>query len=126
MNEKAIWNQVMLREEILALKNEQKKCEILIGKQSSEIYEVARNPSPYIKRVAKELVSDKDFRVDLLKLGLNFASTYLSGKLTNPTFTKSPILSVLLKFLGNKQETNKYADILETISKLFSQKKNKA
>jgi len=100
MSKDIIYDQRSLEEQLRLLQMKRDLHEAAIKSDLKEIYNRIQHPVPFIKQSVSELAADKDFRVNLLQIGLNYASDYLVNKLAKPTAGKENLLSVLLNKLG--------------------------
>jgi hypothetical protein len=71
-----------LQQRIGSLKESCEKHETLILKQVSELHAIAKDPGHYIAEVASDLAGKKDFKANLLKIGLSIGTDYLYRRLS--------------------------------------------
>ncbi len=119
---KTIANEQQLHNRIRELKSQRTDCEQKITDHVREISAVISNPAPIIKRTVKDLAGDKNFKTELLSLGLSFASRYLGGRMGAAGAAGSSVLSLLInKFApGN---SDKISGIAGLISRLLGREK---
>ena len=94
-------NHTELKERILALEVAAKAGEEFLMNEGQRALAIAANPGSFIKDLAQELARDKDFRKDLLRIGLSAGINYL-GKVISSPATGDALLSFLLKKSGNQ------------------------
>jgi len=92
-----------LQNRIKSLKENRARKETLILKDLSKVYAITQSPASYIKQVTGALANDKDFRLNLLKIGLTLGTNYLAKFLAGPEKT-STVLSNISEKLGLKQD----------------------
>ena len=90
---------------------------------AKSIIDALMHPAAVIKESARDLAGDKDFKTDLLKIGVNLASNYFTRKITT-TAVNSFISTVLGRFSNKKDGGNSFG-ILNLISRIVPGKKKK-
>ena len=100
-----ITNNTQLRERITTLRRERANCENKLAEHAREGLDLLTNPAPIIKRTVKDLAGGKNFKTELLSLGLSFASRYLGGRMGAAGAAGSSLLSMLAdKFVAAQGE----------------------
>ncbi|HOZ88587.1 MAG TPA: hypothetical protein PL029_12560 [Bacteroidia bacterium] len=110
-----------LKEKILALEDSAKNLEAGLLTEVRNTLKVVSQPGPLIKDLTHELARDKDFRKDLLKIGLSAGANYL-GKMISSPATGEAILSFLLK-KPDKQNGSGEGGVLSYIARLLEKLK---
>ena len=116
----SVSNHSELKRRLISLRAEEQKYKALIINDVKEIYGIVQNPAPVIMRTVKVLASDKDFRVDLLTVGLNFAANYLTNKTVGPISNIYTLVKGLLAKNAGKTGNNKSSNIVNLLSKIIS------
>ncbi|WP_317896755.1 hypothetical protein [Aurantibacillus circumpalustris] len=119
MSNKTISNHIELKDRISYLISERKKCEEKLLINLKDTVDTVIHPTTIIKQSAHDLAASKDFRADVLKIGINLASSYLIGKLANT------LVGSVLKKITNKNSNEKSKGLLGFIGNLVSGKKDK-
>jgi hypothetical protein len=112
-------NYSQLKERIRSLKENRKRIEAHILHDLSMVYAITQAPAPYIKQVTRDLAADKDFRTNLLKIGLNLGTNYLYKMVSRPK-NGAALLSVLSERLGLKGETTKSGSLADLLRQLLA------
>ncbi|WP_317897690.1 hypothetical protein [Aurantibacillus circumpalustris] len=97
---KHINNHTELIEEIRALEKSKREYENQLHAEAKQILELVSDPTPFIKELVHEFSRDKDFRKDLLKIGLSAGANYLGKLMQSPTAS-----DVVFSFLSKKINT---------------------
>ena len=122
MAAKKITSQEQLKQELAALRVKRDNYKKLVLTDASELYTIVKDPVPLLKQTARRLAGDGDFRFDLLKIGVNLAGNYMSGKSPIAGLAKIPLVSrIVEKTLGagTKHGTN----LAGIVARFFRRKK---
>jgi hypothetical protein len=122
MTTKKITSHEQLKQELAALRDKRDNYKKLVIADASELYTIVKDPVPLLKQTARRLAGDSDFRFDLLKIGVNLAGNYMSGKSPIAGLAKIPLVSMIVeKTLGTgaKHGTN----LAGIIARFFRKKK---
>jgi hypothetical protein len=113
-----------LHQHIAELVSEREKTETLIVNEVMEIYNLVQNPGILIKRTVSDLASDKNFRTDILKIGVSLTSNIISGRMSGTASGIGSIVSFLLKKVSGDEGKFNLANLGGFISKLIPWKKS--
>jgi|GEM_PF-5565442 len=95
-------NHTELKEKIQALEDARKECEDYLFTEGKKAIAFVSDPGTLVKGLAQEFARDKDFRKDLLKIGLSAGTNYLGRLIQSPTASEA-----LFSFLFNKLSSGK-------------------
>lgn len=93
---KPLSNHTELKERIRALEDSVKSSEEFLVNEGKKALAILAEPGPFIKNLTQELARDKDFRKDLLRIGLSAGVNYL-GKMINSPGAGEALISYILK-----------------------------
>ncbi|PBQ30522.1 hypothetical protein CNR22_01640 [Sphingobacteriaceae bacterium] len=113
-----------LIEKMRQLEDSQKERERYLVAELRNTVAVVSDPAPYLQELVSELAKDKDFRKDLLRIGLSAATNYL-GKIIQSPKTSDALLSLLSKKMSSEDKTDGgIPNYLRTILSIFKPAKH--
>lgn len=97
---KHVNNHTELKEEIRVLENSKREYENQLRAEAKQILELVSDPTPFVKELVHEFARDKDFRKDMLRIGLSAGTSYLGKLMQSPT-----VSDAVFSFLSKKINT---------------------
>jgi len=125
MELRKIKNQTQLIERIRFLEAKKEIHEQLIVEHASAIYEVVSDPVPLLKETVHTLAGDKDFKGDLLKVGVNLAAAYVGNKFSAGSGAKSNIIGMVIDALSSEKGNVLFSKVKNWISEFISKTNKK-
>lgn len=95
-----IKNRQQLLNHLALLEEREKFYRVRVERDVAELLMFVKDPASTIKRTVKSLAGDKDFRGDLLNVGLNYAMEFITGKLRDRAAKGGWLASLISKFRG--------------------------
>jgi hypothetical protein len=121
MNSDIISDYYSLQLRLQALKADRKVIEALIVRDLDQIRGTIDDPAPLIKRALKGLSTDKDFKNDLLKTGINLAYDFIVNRFLKGT-GQMTVLDLLAEKFSKKNGSPEGESILDNITRMFRKK----
>lgn len=120
-------NHTELREKIQVLEASRKECEDYLSAEGGKVIALVSDPGTFIKELTQELARDKDFRKDLLKIGLSAGTNYLGRLIQSPAASEA-LFAFLFKKTKNEQEEkeNLWTRLNNFLSNLTSTKQEQS
>ncbi|MDB5258630.1 MAG: hypothetical protein JWM14_3325 [Chitinophagaceae bacterium] len=118
-----IKNHTELRFRIMQLNSQREEQELELKKGITELYH-AMHPINLLKKMVSDFATDKQVQFDATKIGLNFGSDFLIGKLLGSNMNIKKYLSSLILQKASDYVLNNHPEKIawgiEKLSNLFS------